>query len=257
MKGFFDYVPGSSYLHRLNPLTKLLLALMICIAAFISANHLFLIMLIVLNLSIGAQAGIFTRSVMLLKGLFKLCIIIFLLQVLFIRDGNVLVKLPLNILITDGGISSALMVVFRLVTATMPLALMLSITQVNDLSNVLVTKLGVPYPYAFALTTAMRFIPVFANEMTGIIEAQTSRGVQLDTGNIFKKIKLVLPLCVPLLITSVRKIEGSAIAAELRGFHLRTRDSCYKKYVVNINDICVIMFSVVIVGSAILVNSVF
>lgn len=257
MKGFFDYVPGSSYLHRLNPLTKLLLALMICIAAFISANHLFLVMLIVLNLSIGAQAGIFTRSVMLLKGLLKLCIIIFLLQVLFIRDGNVLVKLPLNIFITDGGISSAFMVVFRLVTATMPLALMLSITQVNDLSNVLVTKLRIPYPYAFALTTAMRFIPVFANEMTGIIEAQTSRGVQLDTGNIFKKIKLVLPLCVPLLITSVRKIEGSAISAELRGFHLRTKNSCYKKYVVNINDICVIMISVVIVGSAILVNSIF
>jgi energy-coupling factor transport system permease protein len=67
----------------------------------------------------------------------------------------------------------------------------------------------------------------------------------------------VLPLCVPLLITSVRKIEGSAIAAELRGFHLRTKKSCYKKYVVNINDICVIMFSVVIVGSAILVNNVF
>jgi energy-coupling factor transport system permease protein len=44
MKGFFDYVPGSSYLHRLNPMTKLLLALMICITAFISANHLFLIM---------------------------------------------------------------------------------------------------------------------------------------------------------------------------------------------------------------------
>ncbi len=76
MKGFLDYIPGSSYLHRLNPLTKLILALMICIAAFISANHIFLVMLILINLGIGAQAGIFTRSVMLLKGLFKLCIII-------------------------------------------------------------------------------------------------------------------------------------------------------------------------------------
>lgn len=257
MKGFLDYIPGSSYLHRLNPLTKLILALMICIAAFISANHIFLVMLILINLGIGAQAGIFTRSVMLLKGLFKLCIIIFLLQVLFIRDGNLLIKLPLNIVITDVGISSAFIIVFRLVTATMPLALMLSITQMNDLSNVLVTKLGIPYPYAFTLTTAMRFIPVFANEMAGIMEAQTSRGVQLDTGNIFKKIRLVLPLCVPLLITSVRKIEGSAISAEIRGFHLRKKNSCYKKYVINTNDICVIIISVVIVGSALLVNSIF
>ena len=157
MKGFFDYVPGSSYLHRLNPLTKLLLALMICIAAFISANHLFLIMLIVLNLSIGAQAGIFTRSVMLLKGLFKLCIIIFLLQVLFIRDGNVLVKLPLNILITDGGISSALWLSFVWLRLQCPCPYAFDY-KVNDLSNVLVTKLGVPYPYAFALTTRCVYI---------------------------------------------------------------------------------------------------
>ncbi len=254
MKSFLDYIPGYSFLHRMNPLTKLILALMICIAAFISTNHIFLVMLILLNLGIAAAAGIFDRGTMLLRGLSKFSILIFLLQVLFIREGSVLCKLPLNILITYRGVAVAFIVVLRLITATMPLALMLSITQMNDLSNVLVTKLGIPYQYAFALTTAMRFIPVFANEMSGIIEAQTSRGVQLDTGNIFKKIRLVFPLCVPLLITSVRKVEGSAISAEIRGFHFRTRNSCYKKYDIKRGDIYVIMFSVVLVGLAIFVN---
>lgn len=257
MKGFLDYMPGNSFLHRLNPLTKLVLALMICIACFISENHVFLVAIILLNLAIAASAGISARGVMMLKGLAKLSVVIFLLQVIFIREGSILIRLPLDLIITDRGISMAFIIVLRLIAATMPLALMLSITQMNDLSNVLVAKLKVPYKYAFTLTTAMRFIPIFANEMSGIIEAQTSRGVELDTRNIFKKTRLIFPLCVPLLITSVKKIESSAISAEIRGFHLRTRESCYKRYPIKINDIGALMFSALLVCSAIFVNSIF
>jgi energy-coupling factor transport system permease protein len=137
----------------------------------------------------------------------------------------------------------------------MPLALMLSITQMNDLSNVLVTKLKIPYRYAFTLTTAMRFIPIFADEMAGIIEAQTSRGVELDTGNILRKIRLIIPLCVPLLITSVKKIEGSAISAEIRGFHLRTVNSCYKSYSFMLSDFVVLIFSLLLIYSAVIINN--
>ena len=62
------------------------------------------------------------------------------------------------------------------------------------------------------------------------MEAQTARGVEFDTKNFMKKLRLLLPLCVPLLISSVRKIDGAAISTELRGFHLRKRNSSYKKY---------------------------
>ena len=128
----------------------------------------------------------------------------------------------------------------------MPLALMLSITRMNDLSNVLVGTLGIPYKYAFSLTTAIRFIPVFTAAMAGIIEAQTARGVSFDTRNIFKKIGLIFPLCVPLLVTSVRKIEGAAISAELRGFNLRKRESGYKNYPIRAADIGVFLFAVTV-----------
>ncbi len=256
MKGFLDYVPGNSFLHKLNPLTKLVLALMICVACFISENHILLVAIILLNLAIAKAAGILSRGLMLLKGLTKISLVIFLLQLLFIRGGDVLITLPLNLLITERGVAMAFVIVLRLIGATMPLALMLSITQMNDLSNVLVTKLKIPYKYAFTLTTAMRFIPIFANEMSGIIEAQASRGVELDTRNIFKKIKFVLPLCVPLLITSVKKIEGSAISAEIRGFHLRTRESCYKGYPIRKSDVGVMFFSAFLVFSAIIISGV-
>jgi energy-coupling factor transport system permease protein len=257
MKGFLDYSAGNTFLHELNPLTKLVLSLMICIASFVSNSHIFLILIICLNLAIGAAGGIFNRAAALLKGLIKISIVLFIIQVLFVRSGKVLIKLPLDVIITDKGLVSASLIVLCLVAATMPMALMLSVTKMNDLSNVLVSKLHIPYKYAFTLTTSMRFIPIFANEMSGIIEAQTSRGVKFDTKNPIKRMALILPLCVPLLITSVKKIDGSAISAEIRGFDLRTKDNCYKKYDIKVNDICVFIFSCVIVFAAIIVNHVF
>ena len=134
----------------------------------------------------------------------------------------------------------------------MPLALMLSITRMSDLANVLVEKAGVPYKYAFALTTAIRFIPIFSSEMSGIMEAQTARGVEFDTKNFFKKIRLLLPLCVPLLISSVKRIDGGAISAELRGFNLRRRGQDYKVYRFAARDYAVFLLSFAIAAAAIL-----
>jgi energy-coupling factor transport system permease protein len=89
--------------------------------------------------------------------------------------------------------------------------------------------------------------------MEGIMEAQISRGVELDTRNIIRKFKLLLPLCVPLLVSSVRKIEGGAISAELRGFKLRTRASLSKKYPLGILDgVCLFLCALVLAGAFIL-----
>jgi energy-coupling factor transport system permease protein len=230
MKGFLEYVPGNSLLHRLNPLTKLMLSLMICASCFVSGRLTFSLAMIGLNLLLAASAGILPRGLAMLKTLLKLSVILFFLQVFFVRQGTIWLRLPLNIVITDRGVTFSLLIVLRLIGATMPLALMLSITQLSDLSGALVEKGHVPFKYAFALTTAIRFIPVFAGEMAAIMEAQTARGVEFDSPNPFKKVRLILPLCVPLLISSVQKIEDSAVSAQLRGFNLRTRQSAYKRY---------------------------
>lgn len=246
MGGFLDYSPGDSFLHRLNPLTKLFLSLMLCVSCFVTESLFFCLIIILLNLAMAASAGISGRAAAMLKALIKLCAFLFFIQIFFIGEGNIILSLPLNIRVTDRGVLFSLMMVLRLIGATMPLALMLSITKMNDLSNVLVGTVGIPYKYAFSLTTAIRFIPVFTAAMSGIMEAQTARGVSFDTRNIFKKIRLIFPLCVPLLVTSVRKIEGAAISAELRGFNLRTRKSGYKNYPISVADIGIFLFSVTV-----------
>ena len=102
-------------------------------------------------------------------------------------------------------------------------------TKLTDMANALVKVLHVPYKYAFTFMSTVHFIPVFMNDMAGIMEAQTARGVEFD-GGVLKKVRLMMPLCVPLLVSSVRKTNSAAIAAEVRGFDLRTRESGFKEY---------------------------
>ncbi|MDR1944338.1 MAG: energy-coupling factor transporter transmembrane protein EcfT [Synergistaceae bacterium] len=236
MSDILGYSPGESAFHKLNPLTKLVTSAELCAACFLTQSHLLIAGVVLLNLCLAASAGGARRSLETLLSFAKFSAFLFLLQVFFVRSGNVVLSLPFDVYVTDEGVSFSLLFVLRFMAATMPLALTLSATPVSDISNALVLYLRIPYKYAFALTTAIRFIPLFSEEMAAIMEAQTARGVQFDTKNFFKKIKLLLPLCVPLLISSVRKIESSAISAELRGFNLRTRLSGYKEYRFSVKD---------------------
>ena len=240
MNGMLDYVPGGSLIHKLNPLSKLFMSATLCVCCFLSNSHLFIAAIIALNLLLALPAGIFLRMLRAFLSLIKFSLMLFVVQVFFVRQGAVLLRLPFNIYITDEGLSFSLLFVMRLIAATMPLTMMLSVTRIGDIANVLVSKLNIPYKYAFALTTAIRFIPVFSTEMKAIMEAQTARGVEFDTRSFFKKLRLLLPLCVPLLISSVKRIDSCAISAELRGFNLRGRHSSYKQYTMTPADYAVL-----------------
>ena len=247
MNNLFQYVPGNSLIHRMNPVTKILLSIAICAAAFISDKLWYLAGLLAADLLIGVIAGVAGRTWNIFRGLLKIAVFLFLLQVLLIRRGT-----PVLWIVTDEGLLTAGKVVMRLTVVCMPLALMLAVTRITDLTNAMVQVLHVPYPYAFTLSTAIRFIPQFLEEMSGIMEAQTARGVAFDKARGLKKFSMILPLCAPLLISSVRRTDQTAAAAEVRGFRLRTRTSGYKKYPFAGIDFAAIGCCVLLVAGAIL-----
>jgi len=263
MKGFLDYLPGNSILHRMHPLSKIFVSLLICAAAFTSSSFVFLLGVIVFNILMGLvgdgkpSCGLFKRTLGIFKGLFKMSVFLFILQILAIRTGETVIPLGSSFGITDVGIRNGLLLVLRLTGATLPLSILISVTNLNDLSNTMVKELHVPYKYAFTLTSAIRFIPVFSAEMAGIIESQKARGVDFDVKNPFKKIGMILPLCFPLLISSVRKIEFTATAAELRGFYLRTPQSCSKIYKHHFRDFVFILMGLALLGGAIVLRIIF
>ncbi|MGN0728298.1 energy-coupling factor transporter transmembrane component T family protein [Treponema sp.] len=250
MKGLVDFAPGNSVFHRMNPLAKLFFSAAICASCFVSSSPAVLLALLAVDITSGFLCGIPGRTFRLLRGLAKISLFLLIIQILLIRKGQVVADLYF-LKITDEGLAVSVVLVLKLCCATLPLVLMLSVTKLADLSNALVEKLKVPYKYAFTLTTAIRFIPIFAQEMEGIQEAQTSRGIQLDTRNPLKKLALILPLCAPLLVSSVRKTNGTAIAADLRGFKLRTAKSCLKKYPFRARDYICFVFSIAMAVSVI------
>lgn len=257
MKGFLDYLDSDSVLHKMHPLVKIFVSFLICAAAFCSSNFYYLAGIIVLDILIGVvgngknNCGLFKRTLGLLNGLFKMSIFLFILQILVIRRGNIVIPMGPKFGITDEGLKTGLLIILRLTAATLPLSILISVTNLNDLSNTLVQVLHIPYKYAFTFTSAIRFIPVFSAEMSGIIESQKARGVDFEIKNPFKKLGMIVPLCFPLLISSVRKIESTATAAELRGFYLRTGKSCSKVYKIHFSD-CVF----ILIGAAVLAGSI-
>lgn len=242
MVNVIDYVPGATVLHRLNPVAKLALASGIIIATFLATSYPALVGLLVITLALGAYAGVFSRLASLLKVLLPLAAIMLVLQMIFAQGGERLVGF-----VTSEGLVTGSKACLRLLGVALPLVLVLTVTKLTDLVNACVEILHVPYRYAFAFTTALRFVPLFGQEMNAIMEAQTARGVEYDTKNPIKKLQLMLPLCIPLLISSVGKTDATALAAEQRGFYLRTRESSYKRYPLQALDFAAIAVAVALI----------
>lgn len=229
MNGFLEYIPGDSLLHRLNPVAKVLFAALFAIACFCTANLVFLVAMLAIALGLAASCGLMRQTAGLMKAVLVFSLLLAVLLLLTTPTGEVLVQLPWGY-IGMGSVLAAITTILRLEAAAIPLFLVFYVTKMSDLSNSFVKVLHVPYRYAFTFASTVHFIPVFMNDMSAIMEAQTARGIQFDQGGIVKKVRLMAPLCVPLLVSSVRKTNSAAIAAEVRGFDLRTRASGYKQY---------------------------
>ena len=250
MGHFLEYVPGTSLLHRMNPVAKLVGALLLSVACFVTGSAWFIGLVLVFDLVMAWSCGMLGRALGLARAVFFFSLILAVIQLLTTPEGAVLVELPWGYVGT-GSLLVALTTVLRLIAAAVPLFLMLYVTQLADLSNALVKRLHVPYRYAFAFTSTVRFIPVFMNDMKGIMEAQTARGVEFDTDSLVKKVRLMVPLCVPLLVSSVRKANSSAIAAEVRGFYLRSGESAYKEYPFAVSDVVAMLLCAVLLAVAV------
>lgn len=252
MAGFLEYVPGKSFLHTMNPVAKLICALLISVACFCTSNFILLVLILAADFALAASCSMTKQALGLAKAVAAFSIILALIALFTTSTGVELIQLPWGYIGT-GSIIAALLIIMRLIACAIPLFLVMYVTKLNDLANSCCKVLHVPYKYAFTFTSAIHFIPVFMNDMSGIMEAQTARGVEFD-GSFAKKLRLMVPLCVPLLVSSVRKTNSAAIAAEVRGFNLRTRESGYKEYPFSAFDygamvVCVLLIVIAIASN--------
>ena len=167
-----QYLPGNSILHRLNPVAKLAAAFLLGICAIVSNSVLFTTGLLILLLGLCFACGLGRRALGLTRSLLVLGGMMFVLQLFFVRSGDPLLSAGNFTVITDEGLSSAVLLGLRIIATMLPLMLLFAITEMNDLCGALVKRLHVPYRYAFIVTTAFRFVPLFTTEFHDIEDAQ-------------------------------------------------------------------------------------
>lgn len=119
MRNVIDYVPGSSLLHRLNPVTKLAMAATIIIATLLAQSWAALVGLFLITLGLSVYAGAFSRLASLLKVLVPVAVLMFVLQLAFVRSGD-----AIALFITTDGLQTGGKACLRLVGVALPLVLL-------------------------------------------------------------------------------------------------------------------------------------
>jgi energy-coupling factor transport system permease protein len=92
------------------------------------------------------------------------------------------------------------------------------LTTSPDLLGLALEQSRVPYEFSFAFTTAVRFVPVLAEEAQTIMDAQKARGLELEKGNFMKRIRNYVPVLIPLIVSAIRRSLELAEAMESRAW---------------------------------------
>jgi energy-coupling factor transport system permease protein len=110
------------------------------------------------------------------------------------------------------------------------------------------------YEFAFAFTTAVRFVPVLAEEAQTIMDAQKARGLELEKGNILKRIRNYIPILIPLIVSAIRRSLELAEAMESRAWGATKKRTNLYKLKLRKGDYILIVITAILLFTAIYVR---
>lgn len=245
-----QYYPEDSVIHRLDPRAKIIIMFLYIITLFFINNYLayffaFIYLIFIIKLSKVPLKFIIKG----LKPLKWIIIITFVINI-FLIPGEVIWRYGI-FKITDEGLTTALLMAFRLTMLVMGTSLLTLTTSPIEMTDGIeellkpLRKIGVPsHEIAMMMTIALRFIPTLIEETDKIMKAQIARGADFESGNLFSRAKNLIPLLVPLFVTSFRRADELAIAMEARCYkggegrtklkQLEYKKSDYLAYLLNI-----------------------
>ncbi len=228
-----QYVPGESFVHKLDPRTKILISLLFIIQLFLIksfSGYMFVVTFIAATVLVAKLSPTY-----LYKGLKPVFVLILITAILnlFMVEGTELIFQWKFIKIYKEGLSTAGFMILRLIFLILGTSLLTLTTSPIELTDGIerllnpFKKIGLPaHELAMMMTIALRFIPTLMDETDKIMKAQMARGADFDSGNIINKAKGLIPLLVPLFISSFRRADELAMAMEsrcYRGGEGRTR----------------------------------
>ena len=220
-----QYFPGNSLIHRLDPRSKLIFTVLFIVAIFL-CKHLvsYGLVLAVLLILIGISR---IQPKAYLKGLKPILFIVVFAAILnlFYTPGTPLWSFGIFTITQEGLWKAGFMVlrILMLLACTLLLTYTTSpIVLTDGLERLLRPLKKVNFPVhelSMMMSIALRFIPNLIQETDKIIAAQKARGADFDTGNLMQKAKALIPMLIPLFISSFRRAEELAVAMECRCYH--------------------------------------
>lgn len=221
---FGQYYPAHSPLHAMDARMKVILSVLYIVAAFLCKNVLafgaLLASAVVLLILSRIPARIVLRS---LRPLFFIMLFTAVLNLFFATGTNVLVSFW-RITIYVEGIYSAVFMLVRIIVLIFGTSIFLTYTTtpiaLTDAIESLLSPLRlVRFPaheFAMMMSIALRFIPTLMEETSKIMNAQKARGVDFSSGGLVKRAKALVPILIPLIVSSVRRADELAMAMECR-----------------------------------------
>lgn len=252
-----QYYPGNSYIHRLDPRVKIVSALIYMVVLFVVNTAVgYSLITVTAGLVIGISqipARFFLKS---LRPIFVLVLITVILNMVLTPGTPLLTLGPVSV--TLEGIGLGLLSAVRLLLLVVVASLITLTTTPVNLTEGLERLLspgkviGIPaHELAMMMTIALRFIPTLIEETDKIIKAQKSRGADFEGGNLVARAKSLVPLLVPLFISSFRRADELATAMEsrcYRGGEGRTR---LRELKLESLDLVVIILTILFAAAAI------
>ena len=253
-----QYFPGDTIVHRLDPRTKIILVLFYIIALFTADSWVSYGLVLVVSVICQSLSRI--RAKNLFKGLKPMLVIITLTAVLNIFYTTGTPVLP-GWIITWEGIARAIKMVLRivlLITGTFLLTYTTSPIALTDGLEVLLNplkKLKVPiHEMTMMMSMALRFIPTLIEETDKIMSAQRARGADFETGSLVRRAKALIPVLVPLFVSSFRRADELAVAMECRCYHGGEGRTRMKQLKMTSADITALILGAVFLAAVIVIR---
>lgn len=245
---FGQYYNANSFVHKTDPRIKILLLIAYIVAVFLAGNFLslaaVLVFLIIAVMFSSMPIGSVLRSI---KAIFFLILFTAVLNVLFhVRSETDTVYFWV---ITKEGLLSAAFLASRLILLVMGSSLLTLTTTPVSLTDGLESLLKplalIKFPVhelALIMSIALRMIPTLANETDRIICAQKARGADFESGNIISRLKALVPVLIPLIISALRRADELGDAMDARCYWGSKDRTKYKKLKLSFRDPVAVIF---------------
>jgi energy-coupling factor transport system permease protein len=206
----FKFSSLKTPIHLLDPRTKFLLVIAVLTPALLFASVWVMIILLASQIPLLFMGRVARRWALSLRAGIFLSALIFVVNYF---TGSIFsaIALTLRFLVLLTAFSLFFM-------TTSPDDLGLALDRIGAVRWLSRKWLGYPNALSFTFTTAVRLVPTLAVDAQTVVDAQRSRGLELDKGNLFRRIRNYIPILIPLLLIAIRRSLELAEALESRGF---------------------------------------